>query len=342
MVASLTYSRTLAGLQLVWEELGGQLTPTEKFFYVQHHGRPVIAAPGWRLDFSGLVDRPLSLTLDEIRSMPRREVEFTLECSGNHGAPFVTGLVGNAVWAGTPLAPLLRRAGWRVSTPEVVFWGTDGGPGQVGDQQVVEQFARSMALGDALEQDILLCYEMNGAPLTPAHGFPVRLLAPGWYGVANVKWLRRIEIMDQRYEGRFMAREYVTQRKTEQDGIAQVRFTSVGKALLKSAPARVVRGERGYRVEGVAWGAPIDRVEVRIDGEAWREAYLVGRPGREGYAWQRWGHDLGPWAAGEHTVSSRAFDRFGNMQPAPTDPVIANKLSFWENNGHITRRVRIA
>jgi DMSO/TMAO reductase YedYZ molybdopterin-dependent catalytic subunit len=333
----------VAGQQLVWEDLGGQITPTEKFFYVQHYGRQTIAAPGWRLDFDGLVDRPLTLTLDDIRSLPRREVTFTLECSGNHGAPFVTGLVGNAVWAGTPLAPLLRQAGWQPRASHVAFWGTDGGPAPVGDPPapVYEQFARGMTLGDALEQDVLLCYEMNGAPLQPAHGFPVRLLAPGWYGVANVKWLRRIELLDTAYAGRFMAREYVTQRTMVQDGQESVRFTLVGRSRIKSAPARIVRGARGYRVEGVAWHAPIDRVEVRIDGDPWREAYLVGEPGLEGFAWQRWGYDLGAWSAGQHTVTARAIDRAGNVQPAPTDPVIANKLTFWESNGQITRTVII-
>lgn len=330
--------------QLVWEEQGSQITRNEKFFTVTHHGMQIIREPGWRLDIGGLVQQPLSLTLAQIRAMPRREVTFTLECSGNHGFPFVTGLVGNAVWAGTPLAPLLRQAGPLPRGIEVVFWGADAGPAPVGDppMPVVEQFARSMSLEDALGQDLLLCYEMNGAELHPAHGFPVRLLAPGWYGVANVKWLRRIEIIRTRYAGRFMGRDYVTQRKVVRDGVESVEFTLVGRALLKSAPARVVHGANGYRVEGVAWHAPIDRVEVRIDGGPWQPAYLVGEGSDTGFEWRRWGFDIGPWAAGEHTVSSRAFDRAGNVQPAPTDPVIANKLTYWESNGQITRRVRIA
>jgi DMSO/TMAO reductase YedYZ molybdopterin-dependent catalytic subunit len=170
----------------------------------------------------------------------------------------------------------------------------------------------------------------------------VRLLTPGWYGIANVKWLRRIEVLGTRYEGRFMAREYVTQRTVTQDGQESVRFTSVGRALLKSAPARVVRGDTGYRVEGVAWGAPIDRVEVRVDGGAWQRAALAAAGGETGYEWRRWSLFLGPWAAGEHTVTARAFDTRGNLQPAPEDPAIANKLTYWESNGQITRRVRIA
>jgi DMSO/TMAO reductase YedYZ molybdopterin-dependent catalytic subunit len=332
----------IVGQQLVWEELGSQLTPSEKFFTVAHNGPRVVPAAGWQLDITGLVDRPVSLDLAAIRALPRREITFTLECSGNTGLPFLTGAIGNATWAGTPLAPLLRAAGPRA--PEVVFWGADSGPSPVGDPPapVVEQFARSLSLADALDDTLLLCYEMNGAPLHPAHGFPVRLLAPGWYGIANVKWLRRIELLGTRYEGRFMGRDYVTQRKTTQDGLASVRFTSVGRALLKSAPARVVRGPAGYQVEGVAWGAPIGRVEARIDGGPWLPTFLVAGAAATGFEWQRWGCDWDRPTPGEHTVTSRAFDTNGNVQPPPDHPAIADKLTYWESNGQITRKVRIA
>src|SRR4051794_10482822 len=234
----------------------------------------------------------MTLTLDDVKARPRQEVTFTLECSGNHGLPFLTGAIGNATWAGTPLAPLLRAAGPRAA--EVVFWGADTGPANVGDPPapVVERFARSLSLEDALGQDPLLCYEMNGAPLHPAHGFPVRLLIPGWYGVANVKWLRRIEVLGTRYEGRFMGRDYVTQRKVVEDGVESVRFTSVGRALLKSAPARVVRGPAGYQVEGVAWGAPIARVEGRGDDGPWRPTFLVAQGRGSGYEGGRLGVGL--------------------------------------------------
>ena len=329
------------GTQLVWEEVDDLLTWTHKFFTVQHYGPwPVIAEPGWQLAVNGLVVHPLELTLADLRARPRQEVIFTLECSGNHGFPFFTGGIGTAQWAGTPLAPLLREAGPLPHGTEVVFWGADAGPGKVGEQTVTEQFARSMSLAEALDPNILLCYEMNGAPLHPAHGFPVRLLAPGWYGVANVKWLTRIELLNTRYEGRFMAREYVTQRTAQQDGHTVTRFTLVGRALLKSAPARVVRGAQ-YRIEGVAWGAPIGRVEVRIDGGPWQQASVVDEAPGNGFAWRRWRLDWGQPSAGEHTVTARAFDTSGHVQPAPEDPVIANKLTYWESNGQITRRVRI-
>ena len=328
--------------QLIWEEVDARLTWTEKFFTVQHYGHWLeIDEAGWRLAVDGLVQQPLALTLAELRARPRQELTFTLECSGNHGFPFFTGGIGTAQWAGTPLAPLLRQAGPLAEGMEVVFWGADAGAAPVRDQTVTEQFARSMSLADALDPNILVCYEMNGAPLHPAHGFPVRLLAPGWYGVANVKWLTRIEVLNTRYAGQFMGRDYVTQRNVQQDGQSSVRFTSVGRALLKSAPTRVVRGAH-YRVEGVAWGAPIERVEVRIDGGPWLAATTVDNDSGGGYAWRRWRLDWGQPAAGEHSITSRAIDTSGRIQPAPDDPVIANKLTYWESNGQITRRVRIA
>jgi DMSO/TMAO reductase YedYZ molybdopterin-dependent catalytic subunit len=327
--------------QLVWEELGSHLTWNEKFFTVQHYGHWLeIREPDWRLQVDGLVQQPLSLTLADLQARPRQQVTFTLECSGNHGFPFFTGGIGTAVWAGTSLASLLREAGPLPQGTEVVFWGADAGPGQVGDQTVTEQFARSMSLADALDPNMLLCYEMNGAPLHPAHGFPLRLIAPGWYGVANVKWLVRIELLNTRYEGRFMGRDYVTQRTVQQADRKVTRFTSVGRARLKSAPARVVRGDQ-YHVEGVAWGAPIGRVEVRIDGGPWLSTSIVDEDVGGGFAWRHWRLDWGQPSPGEHSITSRAFDTSGRVQPAPDDPLIANKLTYWESNSQITRRVRI-
>ena len=330
----------VVGSQLVWEDLEAWITPNDRFFTIQHYNLPALDEQAWRLAITGLVHRPLTLTLAALKARPRREVTFALECSGNHGAPFFTGGVGNATWAGTPLAPLLREAGVMRHGRDVVFWGADAGADTVGDLTITEEFARSLALADALDAPALLCYEMNGQPLPRAHGYPVRLLVPGWYGVANVKWLQRIEVLDTRYEGRFMAREYVSRRRVQQDGRTVVRSTSVGRALLKSAPARVVRTDGRYRVEGVAWGAPIARVEARIDGGPWVPAPLGEGAGAE-YAWRRWSLDWGTPTAGEHTVTSRASDTQGNLQPAPDDPAIADKLTYYESNGQITRRVRL-
>ncbi len=355
--------------QLDWEQLDSWLTPPDQFFVINHYGQPDLDAESWRLGVAGLVSRPQSLTLADLKSRARREVEFTMECSGNTGLPFFIGGVGNARWAGTPLAPLLERAGVLEQGVEVVFWGADSGevtirdnpgvvrPGESGrvvpdstgglDLTITEHFARSMSLDDALNPDNLLCYEMNGRPLPPEHGFPVRLIAPGWYGIANVKWLTRIEVLDSRFQGRFMARDYVTIREEERDGETVWTFTSVSHDRLKSAPAKVTRRGNRYAIMGAAWGAPIAAVEVKIDDGPWQEAELKGRRpgGRRSrgteFAWTFWTFDWGRPAAGEHTITSRAIDVDGNVQPTPDDPYLASKVTFWESNGQITRRVLI-
>src|SRR4051794_5401881 len=270
---------------LKWEELDSFFTDPEKFMIVSHYDTPAVDPTAFRLGIGGLVARPQSLSLADLKARPRREVTFTLECSGNHGYPFVIGAIGNARWAGTPLAPLLQRAGVREQGSEVVFWGADSGTVTIRDNSgvvksvptdtasplptdidltITEQFARSMSLEEALNGDNLLCYEMNGVPLPREHGFPLRLIAPGWYGVANVKWLTRIEVMDQRYAGRFMARDYVSIREQKRDGQTVWTFNTVKHARLKSAPAKVTRRRNRYAIMGAAWGAPIAEVEVQV------------------------------------------------------------------------------
>jgi DMSO/TMAO reductase YedYZ molybdopterin-dependent catalytic subunit len=267
-------------------------------------------------------------------------VTFTIECSGNSAFPFNKGLVGNATWGGTPLAAVLEEAGVLDDGIEVVFWGADAGEQVWREVTITERFARSMALADAMNPNNLLAYEMNGAPLPPLHGYPVRLIAPGWYGVANVKWLTRIEVRDARYQGHFMARDYVTIREEEQDGESVWTFASVGRARLKSAPAKVTKRGDGYRIMGAAWGKPIAGVEVRIDDLPWRPATLTTGQG-EAFAWVFWELDWGTPVPGEHSVTSRAVAADGEVQPAPDDPFLSGKTTFWESNGQITRRIRI-
>jgi DMSO/TMAO reductase YedYZ molybdopterin-dependent catalytic subunit len=166
--------------------------------------------------------------------------------------------------------------------------------------------------------------------------------------VANVKWLNRIEVVDQRYAGRFMARDYVTIREETRDGRTVWTFSTVRHSRLKSAPAKVTRRRGRYAILGAAWGAPIAEVEVRIDDGPWMTAELHGPPSRGsgsrargGFAWRFWTLKWGRPAPGEHTITSRAFDVDGNLQPPPDDPYLASKVTFWESNGQITRRVRI-
>jgi DMSO/TMAO reductase YedYZ molybdopterin-dependent catalytic subunit len=328
--------------QLVWEDFDSWVTPNDKFFSIAHFNRPVIDESNWKLEIGGQVKKPTALTLTEIKSRPRQEVTFTVECSGNTGLPFFNGGIGNARWAGTPLASILKEVEVLDSGIEVVFWGADEGEITRADNVKFKQnFARSMSLADAMDPKNILCYEMNGAPLPPDNGFPLRLIAPGWYGIANAKWLKRIDVRDQRFENRFMGRDYVTLREEDHNGETVWVETSVGRARLKSAPARVTHIGNDYRIVGAAWGAPIDRVEVKIDDGPWMPATIDSTDEAE-FAWKMWSVDWPKPSSGEHTVTSRAIDTSGNVQPAMSDPWIAKKHTYWESNGQVTRRLQIS
>lgn len=327
--------------QLVWEDLDSWITPNEKFFSISHFDRPAIDEKTWSLEIAGHVEKPMKLTLADIRARPRQEVVFTVECSGNHGFPFFTGGIGNARWTGTPLAPILLEAGIREDGREVVFFGTDKGEVTVRDINMQQNFARSMSLADAMHTENLLCYEMNGAPLPAANGFPLRLIAPGWYGIANVKWLKRIDIRDSRFMNLLMARDYVTIREEEHDGEIVWTENSVGRSLLKSAPAKVTRNGSDYRIIGAAWGAPIDHVEVQIDGASWMPA-TIDHIEAAYHAWEIWSLDWPNPSPGKHAVTSRAISTAGQVQPAMDDPLIAKKHTYWESNGQVTRNVLIS
>jgi DMSO/TMAO reductase YedYZ molybdopterin-dependent catalytic subunit len=329
-----------------WEQLDAWITPNDKFFSIAHYNVPVIDEKTWRLDIAGLVARPLTFTLDQLKALPRHEVTSTIECSGNNGLPFLTSAVGNAKWAGASLADILKSAQLKPGAIEIVFLGADQGEetlrkGTPLELKTISNFGRSMSVEDAMNPASLVCYEMNGSPLPVPNGFPVRLITPGWYGVANVKWLNRIEVRDSRYMGRFMARDYVTLREEKRGGETTSVETSVGKVLLKSAPARVTQRDGKYRITGMAWGPfPITAVEVKVDGEPWKKAELDDqRP--TNFAWRFWHLDWSP-SPGEHTVTSRAIDQAGNIQPAADDPFLTSKKTYWESNGQLTRRVQIA
>lgn len=323
--------------QLDWQALTSWLTPTDQLFRVAHYGYPELAAEGWTLSVTGRVRRPLTLTLAELRARPRREITCTIECGGNRGFGTFMGAVHNARWGGTPLAPILEEAGIAEGGIEVVFFGADAGEEEIRGNTVRQNFGRSLSVQDAMDPNVLLAYEVNGGPLPTQNGFPLRLIVPGWYGVASVKWLNRIEVYPTRFQGRFMARDYVTLREVE--GGVWVE-TSVGRGRINSMPARVTRDGTRYRIHGAAWGADIARVEVRIDDGPWRPAVL-GQGQGDPLTWTFWTFDWERPAPGEHTVTSRAVSRSGEIQPAPDDPLIARKATYWESNGQYTRRVAI-
>jgi DMSO/TMAO reductase YedYZ molybdopterin-dependent catalytic subunit len=328
-----------------WENLDSWITPNDKFFSIAHYNRPQIDAATWRLDVSGQIGKPLSFSLDQLKALPRHEVTFTLECSGDNGLPFLQSAIGNARWAGASLSDVLKAAEIKNPAVDVVFYGSDQGeevvrPGTPLEYKYSANFARSMSVADAMNPANLLCYEMNGAALPAANGFPLRLIAPGWFGIANVKWLTRVEVRSDHFVNRFMGRDYITIREEHHNGKTAMVETTVGRLLLKSAPARVVRLDGRYEVEGMSWGPrPVALVEVKIDDGPWLRAKLA--ESKSAWSWRSWSLDWHP-GSGDHTITARATDIAGNVQPAMDDPVIANKKTYWESNGQITRHVHIA
>jgi DMSO/TMAO reductase YedYZ molybdopterin-dependent catalytic subunit len=323
---------------LQWDQLTSWITPNDQVFWVSHYGVPKPTGDEWRLNVAGLVNRPRQFSLADLKSRPRREHHATLECSGNGPAG---GLVANARWAGTPLASLLKDCGAKPGAVEAVFFAADQGTEKIRNADYPQQFARSLPMSDAMKANVLLAWEMNGAPLTQEHGAPVRLVVPGWYGVAWVKWVHRIELHDRRFESRFMGRDYVTIRGEQRDGQTIWRETSVGKMNLKSVVARVVQRPDGtHRVSGAAWGAPIKSVQIKIDNGEWTQVEL-DRKQNEPFCWRFWSFDWKDAKPGEHTLASRATDMDDRLQPAPDDPSITLKKTYWEANQFAVRKITL-
>ncbi len=326
--------------RLPWDLTSEWMTPDDQFFFVGHYGFPTVDVASWKLDIGGLTGHSMTLKLDDLRKRPGREYVATMECSGN---PPTGGLIGNARWKGTPLAPLLKECKIAPEAVEAVFFAADTGTEKIRGADYKQNFARSLPVGEAMSNDVLLCYDMNGKPLDANHGAPVRLIVPGHYGVAWVKWLTRIELHDRKYLGRFMGRDYVTIRGEKHGEETIWRETSVGRMNLKSVPSRVVRRPDGKLVvQGAAWddGTPIQKVEVRIDDGPWVAARLDANH-KEPYTWRFWSYEWPNPPSGEHTVTSRATNAKGKVQPAASDDFIALKKTYWEANQQAVRKIKL-
>jgi DMSO/TMAO reductase YedYZ molybdopterin-dependent catalytic subunit len=327
---------------LRWQDLRDWITPDARFFSVSHYGTRKLAAADYRLRIEGLVDKPLELTLEQVMARPKREIVATLECSGNGvGANFM-GAIGNAKWTGTPLAPLLKEAGVKAGAIEAAFWGADTGKEKIRNAEYEQNFARTLSIDDASRDDVLLAWAMNDHPLEPGHGFPLRLIVPGWYGIAWVKWLARIELRDRRLMNRFMARDYVTIRGEKQGGHIEWKETSVGPLNVKSLVGRVTRRPDGaLHITGAAWAqGPIQSVGLKIDNGPWMPVQLDEHD-RAPHAWTFWSFDWKNPPAGEHTLVSRATDKQGHVQPSAEDDAIKLKKTYWEANQQYPRRIKV-
>jgi DMSO/TMAO reductase YedYZ molybdopterin-dependent catalytic subunit len=299
-------------------------TPNDQFYAFHQTTTPQVDAETFRLRISGFVERPRELTLSEIMARPdRRDEAVTLECSGNSTRPTrMAGLLPNGVWTGVPLAAVLRECGLKAEAREVVFLGADlerEKKFQAGNREFVAPHGRSVYVQDALDPDALLAFHLNGAPLPAKNGFPLRLILPGWFGMTQIKWLSRIEVLDRRYEGQHQVRNYVSLRSVDGPEGPIWLDQSISRTHLKSLVARVTRRESGagwtYRISGPAWGGqvPIAAVEVRLDQGPWQKATLDAARGR--YAWQLWALEIGDLAPGPHSLVSRAIDANGAIQP---------------------------
>jgi DMSO/TMAO reductase YedYZ molybdopterin-dependent catalytic subunit len=337
---------------LRWANLTNWVTANEELYEVTHYPRPKIdpatKQADWKVEFTGYLKRPATLTLADLQRRPHKTVTATLECGGNGSNPGFAGACGNIRWTGTPLGPLLKELGLVKRSEEVVFYGTDDKVEKVRDRDFPQNFARSLALEHALRDEVMLVWAMNGEPLPAAHGFPLRLIVPGWFGVAWVKWLKRVDVLDRRFMGKWMAREYVTIRGEEHGaGWTNWRETSVCNLNVKSVTARVVRRPGGaLRVSGAAWsdGTPLKSVEVRVDDGPWRPAVIGRKPARDAdakFTWSFWHFDWPDAAPGEHTIVSRAVDEDGRVQPAAEDVTMKSKATFWEANQQWVRKVRV-
>ena len=323
-------------------EIHGPITPKDQFFTTQHYGHPKVDLANFRLKISGLVDRPIALSLDDLRRMGGKELVAGFECSGNRGP--LQGLSGNGRWTGVPLRDVLNKAGVKASAREFVFFGADRGEEEVEWRtqkfKVEQQFGRALKRDKALSAEPFLAYAMNGEPLTLHQGSPLRLLVPGWYGVANVKWLSEIHAQEEQYMGKFQTRWYRTFKGEMIDGEIKWVESDISHMQLKSYVARVTKTGAGYNVFGVVLndGTPIKAVEVRVDEGPWRQATLDPAT-REKYAWKQFNYAWTDATPGEHTVVSRVIDMTGKIQP--TIQELENKKSFLEDNSQTPRKVMI-
>lgn len=329
---------------LNWDQLKPTdwITPTERVYEVSHYKPIPKLDAAHKIELHGLVERPATFALEDLRKRPRIEVTATLECGGNGSSPGFRGAIANVKWTGTLLAPILREAGISPSAIEVAFWGADKGKEKIRGGEYEQNFARCLSIPMATRDDAILCYEMNDKPLPPEHGFPVRLVVPGWYGIAWCKWIERIELRDRALKTRFMAKDYVTLRGREINGKTVWEETLVGPINVKSAVARVSKDKFTLKVTGAAWSQhPIQKVELSIDGGPWQPAQLLDAPKDIPFTWRFWYFDWKDAKPGEHTLVSRATDSKGNIQPTSEDPQIKNKKTYWEANAQWPRKVKV-
>jgi DMSO/TMAO reductase YedYZ molybdopterin-dependent catalytic subunit len=323
-------------------QISGPFTPKDQFFTTQHYGHPAIDPAAYRLRVSGLVNKPLSLSLDDLRRMKSAELIAGFECSGNRRP--AQGLCSNGRWTGVTLRAVLDAAGVKPDAREFVFFGADRGKEEVefrtSKYEVEQQYGRSLPREKALSPDPFLAHALNGEPLTRHQGSPLRLIVPGWYGAPNVKWLSEIHVQADPYLGKYQARWYRTLKGEMINGEMKWVETAITHMQLKSFLARVTTDGTRHKLLGVILndGTPIKSVEVRVDEGPWQPATLDPATTAK-YGWKLFTYTWNGATKGEHTLVSRVTDVTGQVQPTAEELEV--KKTFLEDNSQFPRRIVI-
>jgi DMSO/TMAO reductase YedYZ molybdopterin-dependent catalytic subunit len=320
-----------------FEALHEHPTPRGLFYLRCNFDIPLLDAGSYALEIGGAVDRTARIGLDALQQAATTPLECTLECAGNgrtamdpvpEGTPWGLGAISSARFRGVPLCDVLAPLGVSPGAREILFVGHDSGAVGSGG---IEHFARSLPLEEALREDVILAWEMNGQPLTAEHGAPLRLVVPGWYGIASVKWLSRIDVLERPFEGHFQKDRYVYRGDPfDADGTPVTRMRVRSLILEPRAGASAAAGRpveiRGLAISG---SAPIATVDVRIDDGDWQPATL--EPQASPYLHAYWSFTLPAARAGAVRVTARATDGAGNHQPLDT---VSNLLGYGNNAAH--------
>jgi DMSO/TMAO reductase YedYZ molybdopterin-dependent catalytic subunit len=324
--------REPSNLEFPFSSLDGPIVPTHRFFVRSHFAIPNIDVAQWRLEIDGAVEKPVSLSYEEFKKLPSKTLAATIECAGNSrgflvpkasGVLWEFGGIGNAEWTGVSLSDVLERAGIKEGAVEVVLEGADTGsinsdpksPGEV-------HFERSLPLDKAKRPEVILAYKMNGKELTPEHGFPVRAVVAGWYGMASVKWLRRLTVTTTPFLGFWQTSQYSYWKRVDgRPSLVPVTEMQVKSSIARPSLHEQVPSGTAYRVHGAAWAgeADIAKVEVSVDGgSTWSPARLLGDS--VPYCWRLWEYDWKtPQKPGTYRLMSRATDSRGRTQATKHD-----------------------
>ena len=320
-------------LETPFDQVDSYLTPTELFYIRSHFAAPKLDLASYQLRIDGAVGTPLSLSYKQLREMPSETRVATLECAGNGrvflvpqvaGAQWELGAVGNAEWSGVPLVDLLKQAGLEEDACEIVLDGADGGmPAEPPVPPGPILYARSLPRDKAIGREVLIAYQMNGRDLPLDHGYPVRAIVPGHYGMASVKWLTHIHAVREPFRGYWQTSDYGYWDHVDGKPVRR----ALGEMKLKSQIARprvyeTLAPNQAYRVCGAAWAGETEVTEIAVStdgGQTWSDAEFLDPV--QPYAWRRWKYDwLTPKRPGQYTLLARAKDANGNVQPDKHDP----------------------